>query len=130
MTGIHYNIISSFFLMFKVYLKWGNGPNIVVWLNYACVYMSTSSRLNVNSCGTRCFYLPPNCSQRETGPRAFSVSNWSHAAVACTGEADVGGCYSSQPIESRGGRGPSYPRQPIGESSRERHARSPRARST
>lgn len=54
-----------------------------------CIYVNFHP--NVNSCGTRCFYLPSNCSERQTAPRAFSLSNAAHAAGACSGEAEWAG---------------------------------------
>lgn len=54
-----------------------------------CIYVNFHP--NVNSCGTRCFYLPSNCSERQTAPRAFSLSNSAHAAVACSWEAEWAG---------------------------------------
>lgn len=45
----------------------------------------------MNYCGTQCFLFAVQLYSRLDSPRAFSVSNWSHAAVACTGGIWAGG---------------------------------------
>lgn len=47
----------------------------------------------VNSCALQCFACVLHVYSRADNPRAFCVSNWSHAALACTGESERAGLF-------------------------------------